>query len=186
MHRPYFEVSALVFQQGQERGTGHGLMGTIHDRPFRFFQYHYTTGGGRNKQTHTYDVYEVVFSGTFPHIYLNNTRNRDLSGLKGYFLPRISLPYELEKKFNLHGPKQYEIEVLEIFTPDLLLHLLDVGWDHDLELVDQKLYVFREESIRTNQAFEEELRRLEKLLELLTPKLNHMQLAPIGDHVTTL
>lgn len=187
VHRPYFQERALVFQQGQERGTGHGLMGTVYDRPFRFFQYHYTTGRGKNEQTHhAYNVYEVAFSGTFPHIYLNNTHNRDLSNLKGFFLPRISLPHELEKKFNLHGPKQYEIEVLEIFTPTLLLHLLETDWEHDLELVDQKLYVFREESIRTKQAFEQELERLEKLLALLTPKLNHMRLTPIGDHVATL
>ena len=186
VHRPYFQNNALVFQQGHARATEHGLMGTVHDRPFRFFQYRYTTGSGKSKQTHTYGVYEVAFAGTFPHIYLNNTRNRDLSGLKGFFLPRIPLPLELEKKFNLHGPMQYEIEVLEIFTPTLLLHLLEADWDHDLELVDQKLYVFREEAIRTKQEFEHELARLQQLLELLTPKLNRMKLSLIGDHVTTL
>jgi len=186
VHRPYFEESALVFQQGHSRATGHGLMGTVHDRPFRFFQYHYTVGHGKHPQTHTYCIFEVAFAGTFPHVYLNNTRNRDLSSIKGFFLPRIPLPHELEKDFNLHGPKQYEIEVLEIFTPDLLLHLLDTKWEHDLELVDQKLYVFREQPVRTKQEFEHELGRLEELLALLAPKLNRMKLTPIGDHKTTL
>ena len=186
VHRPYFQESALVFQQGHGRATVHGLMGTIQDRPFRFFQYRYTVGSGKNQQTHTYCVFEVVFAGTFPHVYLNNTRNRDLSGLKGFFLPRIPLPVELEKNCTLHGPHQYEIEVLEIFTPDLLLHLLDAGWEHDLELVDQKLYVFREKPIRTKQEFEHELGRLQELLAILAPKLNRMKLTPIGDHVTTL
>jgi len=186
VHRPYFQNSALVFQQGRDRATGHGVMGTVHDRPFRFFQYRYTTNEGKSGRTHSYCVFEVVFSGTFPHIYLNNTRNRDLSNLKRFFLPRISLPAELEKNFDLHGPKGYEIEVLEIFTPDLLLHLLDAGWEHDLELVDQKLYIFREKPIRTKQELEYEVKRLQKLLEILAPKLNRLRLTPIGDLKSTL
>jgi len=189
VHRPYFQNSALVFQEGYDRATGHGLMGTVSDRAFRFFQYHYTTGTARvsgSGKTRSYCVSEVVFSGTFPHIYLNNTRNYNLSNLKGFFLPRISLPAELEKKFDLHGPKEYEIEVLEIFTPDLLVHLLDMGWEHDIELVDQKLYVFREKPIRTKQELENEVVRLQKLVEILAPKLNRLKLTPIGDLTSTL
>ncbi len=186
VHRPYFQNNALILQEGKGEATGHGLMGTLHDRPFRFFQYRYVTGSGKNKRTHTYCVFEVVFSGTFPHIYLNNTGNRDLSNLKGVFLPRLTLPPALEKNFNLHGPTGYEIEVLQIFTPDLLQHVLDSNWEHDIELVDQKLYVFREEPIRTSQELEYEVGRLQMLLEILAPTLNRMKLAPVGDLTTSL
>ncbi len=186
VHRPYFQNAALVFQEGRDRSTGHGLTGILLDRPFRFFQYRYKTGSEKHPKIHTYCVSEVVFAGSFPHIYLNNTKNQNLSNLKGFFLPRLSLPTELEKSFDLHGPKEYEIETLEIFTPDLLLCLLEIQWEHDLELADQKLYVFREKPIRTKQELEYEIERLKKLLEILAPKLNRLNLTPIGDHKSTL
>ena len=181
VYRPYFQDKALMFQEGHGKATGHGLTGTLLDRPFRFFQYRYTTGSGKHRQTHHYCVSEIVFTGSFPHIYLNNVRNRNLTSIKSFFLPRVALPAPLEGKFNLHGPKGYEIEVLEIFTPDILAHLLDVDWQHDFELVDQKLYIFREKPLRTKQELEEEIERLQKFLTILTPKLNRMKLAPIGD-----
>ncbi len=186
VHKPYFQSAALVFQEGHSRATVNGLTGTLSDRPFRLFQYNYTVGTGKNKQYHTYCVAEVAFAGTFPHLYLNNTKNRDLSNLKGLFLPRLSLPHELEGTFNLHCPKEYEIEALEIFTPDILAHILDAGWEHDLELVDQKLYVFREIPIINREALEYELARLKELLEMLAPKLNRMKLEKVGDRKTTL
>lgn len=186
VHRPYFQDSALVLQQGRNRNTGHGLMGTLNDRPFRFFQYRYTTGSGKSKRINTYCVFEVVFSGSFPHIYLNSTRNRDLASLKALFLPRMSLPAALEKDFNLHAPAGYEIEALEIFTPDLLQHLLESEWEHDLELVDQKLFVFREKSINTKQELEHELKRLQALLKVLAPKLNRMKFTQVGDLKSSL
>lgn len=187
VHRPYFQNSALLFQEGDYKATGHGLMGTINGCAFRFFQYRYTTkAAGRHKTVHTYCVAEVVFSGTFPHIYLNNTHNRNLSTWKGFFLPRISLPTELESRFDLHAPQKYEIEVLEIFTPDLLLHLADSGWEHDIELVDQKLYVFREKPVLSKQDLEHEVDRLQKIVYLLAPKLNRLVLTPIGDLKSTL
>ena len=186
VHKPYFQESALTFQEGRGRATGHGLMGTVLDRPFRFFQNRYTVREGKHARTHTYCVSEIVFAGSFPHIYLNNTHNRNLSNLKTFFLPRIPLPAALEDKFNLHGPKGYEIEVLEIFTPDLLLHVLDVDWEHDLELVEQKLYIFREKALRTKQELDDEMARLRKLLDILAPKLNRAKLTPIGDLKSTL
>lgn len=186
VHRPYFQNVALMFQEGRRKATGHGLTGTIADHAFRFFQYRYTVGSGKNSRTYHYCVAEIVFSGTVPHIYLNNIRNHGLSNLKSYFLPRIPLPAALEKDFNLHGPKQYEMEVLEIFTPDLLQHFLDENWTRDIELVDQKLYVYRESPLESSEQFQDEIQRLQKLLHILTPKLNRARLTQIGDHTTTL
>jgi hypothetical protein len=184
--QPELRSNALIFQEGEKKYTKRGLSGIIQNHPFRFFQYSYETGSKDRPKTHNYCISEITFNGTFPHIYLNNTKNRNISFLKGLLLPRLTLPTELEKKFNLHSPKEYEIETLEIFTPDLLLNLLNMQWEHDLELVDQKLFVFREKPIRTKQEIADEIERLEKLLEILAPKLNHQKLTPIGDHSTIL
>ncbi|MBI2048585.1 MAG: hypothetical protein HYT30_01525 [Parcubacteria group bacterium] len=184
--KPYFQEYALMFKEGHSRATSNALLGTIHDRAFRIFQYQYTIGSGKTRRTYKYCVSEVVFSGTFPHIYLNNTRNRDLSGLNGFFLPKVPLPAAFDGKFKLHTPEGYEVEALEIFTPDVLLHILESDWQHDIELVDQKLYVFREKPIYSEADLEEEIEHLRQLVALLSPTLNRMKLAPIGDLPTTL
>lgn len=184
--RPGIQSNALIFQEGEKKYTQRGLSGILHNHPFRFFQYCYVTGSKDRPKTHNYCISEITFNGTFPHIYLNNTKNRNISFLKGLLLPQLSLPAELEGKFDLHSPTEYEIETLEIFTPDLLLHLLTMEWEHDLELVDQKLFVFREKPIQTKKEIADEIEQLKKLLEILAPKLNHLKLTPIGDRSTIL
>lgn len=184
--RPYFQNHALLFREGSGRHTGHGISGTLENQAFRLFEYYFSTGQGKSRQTHSYLVFEIVFSGTFPHIYLNNERNRDLSGFKDAFLNRITLPASFDKQFNLYGPKGYEIEVLEVMTPDVVARLADEKWEHDTELVDGKLYVFREQMIRIKADLEKELARLRQVVKILAPKLNRMSLTPIGDLPHTL
>ena len=186
VHEPYFQEYALMFKQGHARGTRHGLMGTLQDRAFRIFQYQFTIGHGKHSRTYHYCVSEVVFAGTFPHLYLNNTRNRDLQDLKGFFLPRVPLPSVFDGNFKLHAPEGYEIEALEIFTPDVLEHILSSEWTHDIELVDQKLYAFREKPIYSEADLEEEVEQLRQLVALLSPALNRARLTPIGDLPATL
>lgn len=179
---PPITADALMFREGHGRSTGHGLLGHLSDEhPFRFFQYSYVTGSGKSRQTHNFCVFEVSFSGTFPHLYLNNKHNKNLSGMKDMFLPRITLPTEFEKQFSLYVPKGYEIEALELFTPDLLAQILDMKWKHDVELVQQKLYVFSERYITKREQLVEELSRLKTLTEYIAPKLDQSRLYTIGD-----
>jgi len=183
---PYFTGNALMFREGHNRRTGHGLSGTMEDRPFRLFEYQYVTGSGKSTRTHSYVVFEVIFEGTFPHIYLNNEYNGSLSGLKELFMPRLMLPPSLDKKFNLYAPKGYEIEALEIFTPEVLALIMDEGWGHDTELTGNALYVFVPGQIRTKSELDGEIERLRKMVALLAPRLNRFKLTPIGDLRHTL
>ena len=179
--KPYFFSDALVLRVGHSRHTGHALLGTLHDFAFRFYEYGYATGHGKSRQSYSYSVFEISFAGTLPHLYLNNVRNRDLPGLAEEFLPELSLPESFKGKFRLYGPKGYEIEALTVFTPTFLEFIEKSEWPHDLEIVGQRLYVFREKTITGKAELDEELSRLDALLSLLSPTLSRATLTPIGD-----
>lgn len=185
-HHPWFKEEALVFREGHSKRTGHGIIGTVENHPFRLFEYAYAVGHGKGRRDYFYIVIEITFGGSFPHLYMNYLRNRGLSGLKSLTLPRVTLPLEFEKSFKLHAPGGYEMEALHVFTPDVLAHLLNSGWQHDFELVDGRLYIFREEAIDERSDLERELAQLKAFMGYLAPKLARMKLAPIGDLKTTL
>ena len=178
---------ALLFREGSERRVLHAIEGGLARMPLSILEYQFTTGSGKHKQTHYYTVFELVFSGSFPHLYLNNQRNGDYLPLsERLFLPRLPLPAAFEKEFKLYAPKQYEIEALQIFSPDTLQFLLDTKWPHDFELVERELIIVRPSHIETLEELERECANAERLATYLAPTLNRMNFATVGTYAPML
>ncbi|KKP98840.1 MAG: hypothetical protein US71_C0002G0050 [Parcubacteria group bacterium GW2011_GWD2_38_12] len=167
----------LMFKQGNNRAISNVINGGINDRQFRIFNYEFSIGSGKTKQTYCYTVFVFKFKGSFPHIYLNNRFNYygvDIG-------EKIPLPREFEKKFSLSAPKKYEIEALEIFTPDVLANLLDNGFTHDVEFIDQEVLIFTYGQINKFEQLEKEFKRALELEDLLDEKLDKFKFQPIGN-----
>ncbi len=172
-----FAERALLFNQGHSRAATHFVSGEHQGVPTRIFSYHFATGSGKSRQDYYYTVFEFKFAGSFPHCYLNYRYN-----LPNFSVgEKIPLPAEIEKQFSLQAPKEYEIESLEIFTPDVLSWLLDNRWLYDVEMLDQELLVFRLGRIDRRELLEQEFDHVWRFCQLLTPKLNHARLTEIGD-----
>ncbi|MDP3996851.1 MAG: hypothetical protein Q8P86_04140 [bacterium] len=191
-HKTYKNLNAekaLLFKEGHSGKVGHIVEGNYQNHSLQIFEYVYVTGSGKHKSDHYYTVFEVLFDGTFPHLYLNNHTDSKHFGLTKRFFPprpRLSLPSEFENKFHLYVPKEYEIEAYEVFSPDTLQFLIDFGWQHDLELVDGELLIFRQKHINSLSELEEELNLIQKFIDHLAPKLNRLKLHQIGDHLPVL
>jgi len=178
---------ALLFRQGKHRAITQSVRGEYSGQPLSIFEYQYTIGSGKSKRTLYYTIFEVTCAGTFPHFFLNNISNGEyLSFGEKMWLPRLTLPDGFEKKFVLYAPKQYEIEALEIFTPDTLQFLLDTNWPHDLELVDSEIIISCAHHMKGNAELEAELTNVQTLVNRLAPQLNRMRLTQIGDYTATL
>lgn len=176
------EQQGIMFRQGDNRNISNCIKGVIDNRRFRIFSYNFSTGSGKNKRTYSYTVFAFKFNGTFPHIYLNNKVN--FYGIKvGESIP---LPTEFEKSFSLSTPKEYEIEALEIFTPDVLASLLDNKFGHDVEFVNQEMLIFFEGQISNSEQLDKEFRRALDLEDLLDEKLDRFKTETIGDMPTLL
>lgn len=172
---------ALMFRQGAGRAASDLLSGELHGLPFRMFQFSFSVGGGRSATYYSYTVSEFTFAGRFPHLYLNRLGDFYLPHIKKGVMPMVSLPIEFEKKFELYAPAQYEIEALEIFTPDTLAYLLDHDWRYDLEMVDNKLIIFGTKNFGSVRDFHVELEKVAGLAQHLANRLNRASLSPIGN-----
>ena len=172
---------------GHSKMAQHGIDGTYNNQPFHVFEYQYTVGYGKHSTTYSLTVFEVKFKGTFPHLYLNykgdwyaNTPSPFAS------LAQISVPKEFENKFKLYAPKEYEIETLEIFTPDIFALLIDSEWNHDMEFIDGELVIYTNKRFNSFVKLDAELVKIKKFIDILAPRLNKLKLAQIGDISYTL
>lgn len=55
---------------------------------------------------------------------------------------RLTLEGEFSSRFILYCPREYEIDALYVFTPDLMAHLVDVIGILDAEFVDDRLLLY--------------------------------------------
>lgn len=173
---------ALLFSIGHSRSAPHGITGRYNNQPFHIFEYDYSIGQGKGRTDYSFTVFEVKFTGTFPHLYLNY-KNNGYSNTPAMFssLAKISVPREFENGFKLYSPKEYEIETLEIFTPDIFSLLLDSKWDHDMEFVDGELVIYGRKKFHNFADLDAELNKIKKFVDILSPLLNRLKLTQIGD-----
>jgi hypothetical protein len=167
--------SAMMFHQGNHQVVTDVVSGTISNHPLTLCNYKFRIGYGKNAEIHSYTVVIVTFKGRFPHVYVDRLDHG--YGLKvGRALP---LPNEVSKQFKIFAPPEYEIEALAIFDPEILAKLLDLKYNFDMELIDQKLYVFMPQMIDSKEVLEQRLQQAESLLEELIPHLDHTNYQPI-------
>lgn len=173
---------ALLFKQGHTPLVYHGISGSYNNQPFHIFEYQYTVGSGKHQTTYSFTVFEVKFTGTFPHLYLNH-RGDWYSNTPSMFssLAQISVPKEFADRFKLYAPKEYEIETLEIFTPEIFALLLDLKWNHDMEFVDGELVIYRRVTFSSFTKLDAELGKIKKFVDILSPRLNRLKLEKVGD-----
>ncbi len=107
----------------------------------------YVTGSGKNQQTHEWTYVSFPLPRRVPHILLDAKDNNSIFGSN---LPvsfrrdqRLSLEGDFDKYFTLYCPKEYETDALYIFTPDLMASMIDYGKVYDIELVDDRCFLYR-------------------------------------------
>lgn len=171
------QESGIMFRQGNTRGISNVIEGNIDDRQFKIFNYQFNIGLDKSKKTYYYTVFAFYFHGHFPHIYLNNKHNSYSLNIGEI----ISLSGEFDKQFSLSVPRKYEIEALQIFTPDVSAAILDGGFSHDIELVDREILFFSDGQINDVEKLEKEFMSALKLEDLLDEKLDKMKFEKIGD-----
>lgn len=171
------QESGIMFRQGNTRNMSNIIKGDIDGRRFKIFNYQFSIGSDKNKETYYYTVFAFKFKGSFPHIYLNNKHNS--YGVK--VGEEIPVPREFEKQFSLSAPRKYEIEALEIFTPDVLENLLNNGFAHDVEFINQNILIFTNGEINKFEQLEKEFNLALDLEDLLDEKLDRIKFEKIGD-----
>jgi hypothetical protein len=150
--RPQPPLPGMIFSQGSGRMASNLVRG---DQPrfVEFANYRYTTGSGKNQQTHTWGYVAVHLSTPLPHIVLDALGN---NGLFGSNLPvtfdrdqHLSLEGDFDRYFRLYCPRGYERDALYLFTPDIMARFVDNAAALDVEIVDDWLFFYGKRDFST-------------------------------------
>lgn len=136
--------NGMIFDEGHSRRIKEGFR--LGDG-VEIGNYEYTTGSGKNQQQHTFGYVSVPIDRRLPHMVLDARHNNFLgmSNLPDAFSGDQSLKLEgdFNEHFNLFAPKAYERDALYVFTPDVMASLIDNGKQFDMEVVDDRLYLYK-------------------------------------------
>jgi hypothetical protein len=104
--------------------------------------FQYTIGYGRDSRTLHLDFMSVKLPRALPHLILNSRHNAFSPPTGDYKVQRIQLEGDFDKYFRLYAPPEYQIDALQIFTPDVMAALIKYGEYYDFELVGGELFVY--------------------------------------------
>jgi hypothetical protein len=136
----------------------------------------FLTGSGKSQQRHHYGFIAMRLKKHMPHMLLDTKSNNlkafgfDMSNLPVQFSKsqKVSLEGDFDKYYTLYAPGDYGgVDVRYIFTPDLMQLLIENSTD-DIEIIDDKLYVYMG---RHDVDKEEFWHRVEKFRSVLGSKL---------------
>lgn len=121
---------AFVFEDGTEIGN-----------------YQYSTGSGKNRQTHSWSYVRIKLTRRLPNMVLDARKNNvfgKLSNLPDSFSRGqiLALEGDFNNYFTLYAPKEYERDALYVFTPDVMAAVIDTGQTYDMEVIDDSLMLY--------------------------------------------
>lgn len=140
------EAPGMIFDLGTDRVASE-IVRLSTPRPVEIANYRYVKKTTKTHETFQWSYLAFTLDRELPHIVLDGVGND--SRLLGSNLPvalataqRLSLEGDFDRHFTLYCPEGYETEALYLFTPDLMERFVDAGGDLDVEIVDDRLYVY--------------------------------------------
>lgn len=148
------------------------ISGNFIGYPFSIFNIHYEPRHNDMEFTKHFTMALIDYKTNLPRIFLESRRHkRSLENVKKEFdreaEQMVILEGDFNKYFDLYIPKEYEIEALQIFTPDVMAVLIDRSKAFDLEFFGDHLYVYSHKLIKSKK----DLCDLYDLLKLMVNEL---------------
>ncbi len=145
------DETGILFDKGHSRKASHGISGMFIGKPCELFGYQYTTGSGKNQHTYSFGVAKTTLDRSFPHILLDNKRDSSVGQFEFDRSQKLELEGDFNKYFNVFGPKEYEVEVLQILNPAVMATLIDLPESVDIEIIGNQLYVYNSGSLKSKK-----------------------------------
>ncbi len=143
---------------------GHGDSRQVYDHLYRndgrfldLGDYRYTTGSGRNRETHHWGFLAIKLDRALPNMVLDAKSNNTLFGTTDLPLSfsadqRLPLEGDFDRYFTLYCPKEYEQDALYVFTPDLMALLIDQTAQFDVEIIDDWMFFYSSKPLDMSDA----------------------------------
>jgi hypothetical protein len=143
---PLDSVSGDTFLQGNSQEITHIFSGTQDGYSVRIFEFTYVEGAGKTRRDYTNTIYELDCREKLPHILLN-----PYYGIIASTMEKVELEGNFSNDFTLYVQKGEQIEVRELFTPDVMLQFVEHFKGYKFETFGTKLYVVDEDNISYNR-----------------------------------
>lgn len=143
-----------IFSLGHSRVVTNIVSGRYMDRPIQLLNYNYTIGGGKHSYTYFSTIFQIDFPATLPRMFLHQRGNMFVVDGMDIKIPdgqEVHLEGDFDNFFRLTVQKGFEIEALQIFTPDFMIDLRD-QWKHtSLEFVGHYIYMYKDLTLGTKK-----------------------------------
>lgn len=135
----------LIFTLGHSRHYTTVVSGKYKNLPFEMGNFFCTIGSGRSSKLIKFGVVAIELTRALPHVLLDAKANNWLgfSNLPAFSSSQLlTLEGNFNKYFDLYVPKGYERDALYFITPELMVLLIDLGAQFDIEIIDNRLYMY--------------------------------------------
>lgn len=140
------ELPGMIFSLGGERVASE-IVRLRQPRPVEIANYRYTITSTKTHETFGWSYIAITLDRQLPHIVLDSRDNN--SKLLGSNLPvplalsqQLSLEGDFDRHFTLHCPDGYEADALYLFTPDIMARFIDTSSKFDVEIVDDRVFLY--------------------------------------------
>ncbi len=177
-------LSGAIFSVGHSKKMEDIIEGNLSGVPISIFNYQYTVGGGKSAHTFQRTVWKVDFKTPVPSVILlvdSHMFGDNLSDNTIKLPGRINLGGDLESHFTLFCEKKFEIEALQIFSPEFLNLIFENYKQFSLDFSDTSLFIYSNRIITTKV----ELLKLNEFADLIVDRLS-FKLPAISNSVKSM
>jgi hypothetical protein len=152
--------------------TGYDLVsGTFQKTPFVLFNYQYIIGEGKSSHVCVYTIFRLDFLSSLPPIFLK-PKYCEFGGfvfgdISKDAREKLELEGDFDKYFDLWTKQGFEVEALQVFTPDFMQKIEDNWKQFSLEFVNSQIYIYSDHMITRD----DELENMYQLIQYLIPKI---------------
>ena len=169
--------AGFPFNIGHDNSLEDFISGQYQGFPVNLFIYSYETGSEKEKVEHIYTVFEITYNLTLPHLFLKKKHENFGESIFGFFKneKQISLEGDFDKYFTLLAPQGFQLEALQIFTPDFMLKMRDQWKGYNLEFVGNRIYIYRDCRIDRKKELHNMYDLVQHLITAIGPVFTRMQ-----------
>jgi hypothetical protein len=135
-----------IFSIGHSRTGTDLIIGSFQNMPIAFFDYSYTVGEGKSSHSYFYTVFQLDYPSPLPPIFLQpktgKLRFAGISNVSALATEHLHMEGDFDTSFNLYSQKGFEIETLQVFSPDFMATMQDHWKGFCLEFINSHLYIY--------------------------------------------
>lgn len=133
------------------------IVGGVDDSTHRsawFFYLPYVVRQGKSRRVYRRTVVEMSIKPTKQHIFVNSKLNDMTEQMPSAKYVRYQAEGHFSKYFDIYTPAGKQVDALSLFAPDLMAHLMAEFGQYDIEILDDKLFVYEYSKLNTQVGME--------------------------------